>query len=211
MAHPFIPVANTALVELVYTFGGQIIENTFHVQKGSPFTFVQLQGLATAFDLWDSTGTTRWQTVRPIGCTLIQIKTKALDSAAAPLYWFTLPTPRNGAVNINPMPGNVTFCVTLQTGLAGRSQRGRVFMPGLWTTIVGNTPTNNVISAAQATAFVVSLNALITQIAALGTGYALVVTSYRTGGAWRSAGSNTPITNAAYADLAIDTQRRRLP
>lgn len=211
MAHPFIPTANTALVEMVYTFGGQIIENTFHVQKGSPFTALQLQGLTTAFDLWDSTGANKFQSSRPIGCTLTQIKTRALDTPASPVFIFTLPGPRNGSINATPMPGNVSFCVTLQTGLAGRSQRGRIYMPGLTTTTVGNTPLNNTVTTAYANGCVASLNALIAQVAALGAGYALVVTSFRSGGAWRANGQNSVILNAAYADLFVDSMRRRLP
>lgn len=209
MAHPFIPAPNTALVELVYTFGGEIIENTFHVQKGSPFTLAQLQALATAFDTWDSTGANKWQAVRPIGCTLIQVKTKGLDSQAAPVWIYTLPAARNGSLNALPMPGSVTFCITLQTGLAGRSQRGRIFAPGLIVSDVGNTPNNNIISSGRANGYVASINALIAQVAALGAGYALVVTSYYNNGAWRTTASNTPVTNAAYADLKVDNQRRR--
>ena len=209
MSHPFIPAPNTALIEMVYTFGGEIIENTFHVQKGSPFTLAELQALVTVFDNWDSTGATKFQGQRPIGCTLIQIKSKGLDSQSAPVWIYTLPIARNGSVNQLPMPGNVTFCITLQTGHAGRSQRGRIFMPGLWVNIVGNTPNNNVIAASTANGFVASLNSLITQVAAIGTGYALVVTSYYNNGAWRTTASNTVITNAAYADLKIDNQRRR--
>lgn len=211
MAHPFIPVANTALVEMVYTFGGQIIENTFHVQKGTPFTALQLQGLTTVFDTWDSTGANAFKGFRPIGCILQAIKTRALDTAASPVYIYTLPLPRAGGQNALPMPGNVSFCVTLQTGLAGRSQRGRFYMPGLVTSTVGNTPLNNTVSTSYANGIVASANSLIAAVAAIGAGYALVVTSYRTGGAWRANGVNSVILNAAYADLFVDSMRRRLP
>lgn len=210
MARPFIPAPNTALVEMVFTFGGQIIENTWHVQKGSPFTLAQLQALANTFDAWDNAAGTGMKNARAIGCTLIQIKTRALDSSSAPVWIYTLPVPRNGLINVNPMPGNVTFCITLQTGFAGRSQRGRIYWPGLWNSVVGNTPSNNVITAATATSFVNIVNALIASIAAIGSGYALVVVSYRTNGAWRITAQNTVITNAAYADLTVDSQRRRI-
>lgn len=211
MPHPFIPVPNTAYVEMVYTFGGQIVENCFHVQKGTPFTALQLQGLTTAFDAWDNGAVAGWKGCRPIGCTLVQIKTRALDTAASPVYIYTLPAPRNGALNANPMPGNVTFCVTLQTGLAGRSQRGRIYVPGIITTDIGNTPLNNTLNSGRANAYVASINALIAQVAALGAGYALVVTSFRSNNAWRATGQNSVILNAAYADLFIDSMRRRLP
>lgn len=211
MAHPFIPTANTALVEMVYTFGNQIIENTFHVQKTTPFTAAQLQALCTVFDNWDNTGPPSFKGSRPIGCLLTQIKARALDTPASPIFIFTLPAPRAGGINATPMPGNVSFCVTLQTGLAGRSQRGRIYMPGVTTATIGNTPLNNTVGVAYANGCVAALNALIGLVAAIGAGYALVVTSFRSGGAWRANGANSVILNAAYADLFIDSMRRRLP
>jgi hypothetical protein len=41
-------------------------------------------------------------------------------------------------------------------------------------------------------------------------GFTLCVTSYRTSGAWRTTGVNTPVLNGVAIDTAIDSQRRRL-
>jgi len=210
MAHPFIPAPNTALVEMVYTCAGQIIENTFHVQKSSPFTALELQGLATAFDNWDGVGASRWALLRANNCVLQQIKTKALDTASSPVYIFVLPVARGGAGAGGSLPLNVTFCLTLQTGLAGRSQRGRIYFPGIQSGQVQAAPAQNQIVAATANQMVTDLNNLIAAVAALGAGYKMVVTSYYNNGAWRSVAQNSIITNAAYADLNLDSQRRRL-
>jgi hypothetical protein len=196
---------------MVYTLGAQIIENTFHVQKGTPFTALQLQGLTNVFDAWDSTGATRWGQYRPAGTVLQQIKTRALDTAASPVWIFVLPVARAGIKGGTSLPNNATFAVTLQTGLAGRSQRGRIYVPGLTTQDIQAPPNQNTLNAVNANQFVTSMGVLIANVAAIGAGYNLVVTSYRTGGAWRAAGQNSVILNAAYANLFIDTQRRRLP
>ena len=212
MSHPFIPAPNTALVELVYTYASQIIENTFHVESNVPFTATTLQSLTqNLFDVWDSTGTFKWCGVRASACSLQQVKGRALDTASSPVYIYTLPTPRIGlqGSGIN-MPANVTFAVTLQTGVAGRSYRGRIYVPGFVTGNLQANPAQNLVTTAIANAFVASINSLIAQIPAFNANWHLVITSYYNNLAWRTTAVNTRVLNAAYADLAIDSQRRRL-
>jgi hypothetical protein len=210
MPRPFIPAPNTALVEMVYTYSGQTIENTFHVQKSTPFTAGDLSVLANTFDSWDSTGALKWSTLRAQNCVLQQIKTKALDTISSPVFIFVLPVARPGLTAGNPLPGNLTFCLTLQTGLAGRSQRGRIYFPGLSPGQINGAGSQNTMVASVANNMVLLLNNLISAIAALSASHKLVVTSFRSGNAWRAVAQNTVITNAAYANLVVDTQRRRL-
>lgn len=205
MAHPFIPVPNTCLIEMVYTVNGQIVENTFHVSKGSPFTGAQLNSLCDTFASWDQSN---WRARRVTSALLTNIKGRALDTAIAPVGQATIAAglPHGGTVSAALLPNNVTFAIKLQTGLAGRSARGRIYAPGLG---VGQyTNGTNDMTSAVANSMVSDLNTLIGIIA--GLGYTLVVTSYRTGGAWRAVGVNYPIINAAYTDLHLDSQRRRL-
>lgn len=211
MARPFIPVPNTAFIEMVYSYAGSTIENTFHVQKSTPFTAAELRTLALAFNAWDGTTAPTWASIRTQNSILTTIKSRALDSAAAPIDIYVLPVPRAGAVSagIN-LPGNVTFALTWQTGLAGRSQRGRLYFPGLNGFILQGTPNQNLVAASWANDCVTRMNNLISQISALGSGHKLVVTSYMSNGVWRAVGQNTIILNAAYANLAVDNQRRRL-
>jgi hypothetical protein len=181
------------------------------VQKTVPFTAADLNVLANSFDAWDSTGVNRWQLSRKAECILQSIKTRALDTAASPVFIYVLPTPRAGAAGSGgALPGNCTFCLTLQTGLAGRSQRGRIYLPGLSTGDLQAAPNQSLVTSARAAVYVASLNQLIAQISSLGAGHKLVVTSFRTGGAWRAAGVNSVVLNAGFADLAVDSQRRRL-
>jgi hypothetical protein len=205
VAHPFIPVPNTCLIEMVYSANGQIVENTFHVQKGSPFTGPQLNSLCDSFASWD---TANWRANRVAGAVLTNIKGRALDAAIAPIGQATIAAglPHVGIAGGVQQPNNVTFALKLLTGLAGRSTRGRIYAVGMSASSV--TAGTNDITAALANNMVTALNTLITNITALG--YQLVVTSYRTGGAWRTTGVNYVITIAAYSDLHIDSQRRRL-
>jgi len=214
MSRPFIPVANTALVEMVYTCAGQYIENTFHVQKGSPWTASDLSNLVAAFEYWDSSTlyANRWVIRRGNGSVLVQYKTKDLTTSSGDVYIYTIPAGgRAGAIPSqgNALPPNVTKCFTLQTGKAGRSYRGRLYFPGMYSVMVQGPPSQGFVPAAWANSCVASLNDLRTQLAAVG--YTWVVTSFMIDGFYRQFGVNTPITNVAYHTLAVDNQRRRLP
>lgn len=212
MSHPFIPAPNTALIEMVYTYASQIIENTFHVQKNSPFTSGDLQFLTTVFDAWDSTGTTSWHNQRSSVNVLQQIKARALDTASSPVWINVLTTPRPGLRTTGTaMPPNVTFALTWQTGHAGRSYRGRLFVPGILTGDIQASPNQGLLNSGFAGQLVITLNSLLTQINAIASDYHLVVTSYYNNHAWRTTAVNTIITNAAFADLSLDNMRRRLP
>jgi hypothetical protein len=205
MAHPFIPVPNTCLIEMVYTVNGQIVENTFHVRKGTPFTGGQLNSLCDSFASWD---TANWRANRVAAAVLTNIKGRALDSAIAPVGQATVAAglPHVGIRGGTLVPNSVCFAVKLLTGLAGRSTRGRIYALGFG---IGDiTAGTNDIIAALANNYVSNINTLIANITALG--YTLCITSYRTGGAWRTTGVNYDVTVGAYSDLHIDCQRRRL-
>lgn len=210
MSHPFIPTANTALVELVYSIDNIIIENTFHVSKGSPYSLADLTALAGTFDTWDSTGTARWQAARIGPVVLLYIKTRALDTSSSPVYTYTIPAGgRAGSLTgSGNIPPSVSFCVRLLTGLAGRSYRGRLYIPSYSGSQLQAAPLTQFITPAFALVVVTSLQALMTALAA--AGHTWVVTSFYNSGAWRTAGVNTAILSIGYADLRVDTQRRRL-
>lgn len=205
----FIPVPNTALVEMLYTSAGHTIENTFHVAKGSPFSGADLITLANVFDDWDGNVAyaDRWQAVRGSATILFLVDTKALDTSSSPTYGKAIAN-RAGGRTGTQMPPNVSFALSLRTGLAGRSQRGRIYAPGLSSGDINVPPSQNQIVAASATALVASLTKLKTLLTT--AGFTLVVTSFRTGGAYRAVGQNTPVTSILYTTLKLATMRRRV-
>jgi|ERR1051326_1087311 hypothetical protein len=202
MAHPFIPVANTASVEFIYSNAGETNENVIHVQKGSPFTLAQLQALRSTCNTWDSTNGLN---MRSTSASLVRIRTKALDTNTSPTEDYYLPTPRAGATTGTPLPLNVAICAKLSTGLAGRNNRGRWYVANMgsaWEIDAGHynlSVSANIVS---------NLTALLTALT--GAGYTWVVTSYYHNG-WRAAGVNQPITSIVVVDLNFDSMRKRLP
>lgn len=203
MSRPFIPAPHCATVELIYGVYSQVIENVFAVQSNAAFSASDLTALRTCFNNWDAA---QWYNARSVSVLLTRIRTKALDSSGSPMEDYALPTPRGGTGSTAPAPLNVTFCYKLSTGLAGRSQRGRLYMPGIST---GSLNGNQII-AAHADSFLTRLNSLPAALTAANPNWKWGVLSYRADKTWRSVAQFTPITTAVYTDLNIDSQRRRL-
>lgn len=204
MSRPFIPVPNTASVELLYQLPVTVAENIFHVRKATPYSAADLVALRTLVDSWDNVS---WASRRITTVTLFRIICKALDSLGSPLEDYTLPTPRAGGTVATPVPSNVTWAVKKATGLTGRSFRGRWYMVGLGG--ANYDMATQQVTVATANGIISALNTLRTNLAA--AGHTLGVVSYRTAGDWRAEGLFTPITAFVYTDLVIDSQRRRLP
>lgn len=204
MSRPFIPAANCASIELIYSSNNQTVENTFHTHKGSPYSAADLVTLRGLFNTWDST---TWSPLRSQYCVLQRIRTKALDSLGSPMEDYALPTPRPGGVALGSLPNNVTYAIKLATGLTGRSFRGRIYCVGL-TTGHFNVSNYNEIAAASSNSLVTALNTLLTNLAA--GGHTLGVLSYMFNKAWRTNGLFTPATGWTAIDLHFDSQRRRL-
>lgn len=203
MPRPFIPVVNCASVELIFSWNGEVCENIFHVSKGSPFSAADLVALRSVVNTWDSGNYTAYRSPAAV---LTRIRTKALDTASSPMEDYALPTPRAGTQIGTALPNNVSYCLKLSTGLAGRSYRGRWFLVGLTSTYYG-ADTNHVAAAVSA-----NLVAMLTNLktALTAGGYTLGVVSYRASHAWRAAGVFTAATGFVAVDLAIDSMRRRL-
>lgn len=201
---PFIPVANTASLEFIYSNAAELNENVIHVQKGSPFSLSDLQALRGVANTWDGAYNCN---LRTAGAYLIRIRTKALDNSSSATEDYYLPTPRNGVLGASAATGlNCAFCLKLATGLAGRSFRGRWYAGNLNGSQLFNA---GHLYAASVSAFVAGLTALKTALDA--AGYTWVITSFMSDGAWRAAGLNTAVTTIVAVDDAVDSQRRRLP
>lgn len=104
----------------------------------------------------------------------------------------------------NGLPGNIAFCVSLRTGVAGRSFRGRMYLVGLDEADV----TQNVLSGAVATSLVAGVDNLRGVLASIN--YFLCIASRFSNGVQRTVGVFTPVTNVLAVDNRVDTQRRRL-
>lgn len=204
MSHPFIPIPNTAEVELIFTYLADVVENTFHVSSNVPFDAAGVVALRTAFDNWHNT---QYKNGLIATCVLQRIRTRALDTNSSPMEDYHLPTPRGGAIGSGALPSNVTFAIKLATALAGRSYRGRIYIPAICNGCVSG---NQVTGGAQA-AWLGELNALQPLLTAANANWHLCVASRYNNGAWRTTGVCTTATGWVAVNADLDSQRRRLP
>ena len=102
------------------------------------------------------------------------------------------------------LPGNVAFAVSLRTGFAGKSYRGRMYHPWLSEQDV----TGNSFAQAAADTIITAWETLNTTLGA--SDWQIAVASKYTNGAPRPAGVATPVSAFIYTDLNVYTQRRRV-
>lgn len=198
----FIPVPNTAMVELLYTWDGQQCENTMYFEGAAPWTDAQLTTLADMMNDW---WIAELQTPTSNTVTFRGTKATSLESDTAPSVELAPPTLILGANNNPSLPNNVSIAIKFGTAGRGRSARGRNYIVGLTEEKV----TGNQLDAAAAAIISDAYNSL-RDLEPPNSSQQVVVSRF-TGGAPRTTGVTFPVTSATFTDLVIDSQRRRLP
>lgn len=125
------------------------------------------------------------------------------------------PFPFTGATTGAPLPNGVSLAVRLQTGLGGRSNHGRIFLP-----LLGESATDsdtNQIKVANRADWATSMAAFLTHannndcVSLVGDTVTLVVASFVHAGALRPIATYNPVTAVNVSDWYLDYQRRRAP
>jgi len=203
---PFVPVPNTVRVfwehELLSTPG-----------KGWVSHFEFLDGLATPSKMMElGTALVTWwdvhaQPLMTAGTALQRLRMRDLTSQFADVIDFQDGLPLTGTRTGPTMPANQAFCIKLGTGLAGRSNRGRMY----WFAMGEPDVTDNFVSIAYANAVQAACQELAQPIAVtLDTAQWSVVSTISEGQP-RAEGVVAAIINPIWVDRRVDTQRRRLP
>lgn len=104
-----------------------------------------------------------------------------------------------------PLPSQVAVCMTKDTGLAGRSRRGRLY---IWGVHDNNTSSVRTLSLAGMGNYNTALDNLLTAL--IPTTWFPVVISTINAGAPRVTALITPVFQIVCRDARLDTQRRRL-
>lgn len=217
----FVPVPNSALVAMQFVQNnGDMCENTFWVEKGSEFAAADLVTLANLFVDWYATGGTAahaYKTHMSSNSFLTQVLARDMSTSAGAEGVPSVAMPVAGGGGAGTMLQNgLCFTITHRTGLAGRSYRGRTYVPCLSTDVVAAVGANSIIGA-TADALVAELTGLMTNIHAHDATWNLVVASRYSGVTPagrpipRVTGITTPIVQMGYKDLFLDYQRRRAP
>lgn len=203
----FVPLPNTAEVDMIYTSGGQNVENRFYFEAPAPWDVAGLGTLATAMSTWES-GTAK--PMRNTGTELILIR--AVDASTQNGPGVEVGQAIVGTNAGASTPNNVTICVKLGTGLTGRSFRGRHYWLGMSVSMIDPSLSGNTITSAAQIAIVAALAKFLPGGGAgLPSGTQWVVASKFANKAPRATGVVTPIINVGLSDTYFDSQRRRLP
>jgi hypothetical protein len=206
---PFVPVPNTALVELRMTFDSQQVENTLWFEFGSDPDAAVLTTLASELESW---WVGQYAPLISEQVVLREVVATNMSSASSVQVAQVAAGLETGTQTSPPLPSNASLTVSFRTGLRGRSFRGRNYIVGL----TEDTNTGNQINAVYLSSVRDAYANLLPGIGAP-TGATWVVASRFSGvtGAGvpipRATGVTTPITTVVIVDDIIDSQRRRLP
>ncbi len=199
----FIPVTNTIALRFVHTFLGQPLSNTLYVRQTDPVTAFDVVDLATTgADLWG-------QYIMPMlssDTRLILVSAKDLTTQSGLVFDYTgTPLPVSGGAPGQPLPSNVAAVLSLRTGRAGRSFRGRLYLGG-FTELQSD---GNFLPPATLDQLKQRLRQLIDDLNT-GTRQVVVVSRYSENQP-RTTGLTTPVVSVVVSTLRLASQRKRLP
>lgn len=196
---PALVVPSTVEARIIWNFNtiARAI-NVFHfiVPGGYVVDQAAVNALSTRIVEADAFGATSLKSVRAPQWNLNVVGLRDIRTANRPEFLTTPNVP--GTSSGESLPPTVCLCVTTRTALAGKSFRGRVYLPG-WTE--ADNSINAVASTAAQGAAVQFINRLRTQCNSV-LGIQMAVTS-------RTLGQSNAINNEQVRDNVWDVQRRR--
>jgi len=198
----FIPAPNGAMVKVYGDMFGETVITTFPFRFNDEPVIENLEFLAGKIDDWMNDS---WLPI--VGAQYSYVRTTVIGlSFEEDLFTEITLSAGNGADMGDPLPNNVTLSVKRSSGLTGRSARGRVYVPGITSTMLS---APNVIDSTFSDAFAAALNLLVDPTFA--TDWQHVIWSYQHNGAPRSEAFPYGIDLYVAVNLVLDSQRRRLP
>lgn len=198
----FIPVPNVVQARLIFQEdNGVVAQNVFWHATSSAPTMTDLEDIGGTWgDLFTEfliqAMTTNWQ------CNGIALR--AMNEAEGINLFFDDGFPKSGTSSGAPQADQVAYTVTWNTGLVGRSARGRTYGVGLPAEWVVN---RNQINPANFSDLSNRWNGV--REAFETEGHALQVVSFQEGGVPRTEGRNLPVLSGQLR-FPLATQRRRL-
>lgn len=198
----FQPVPLCSIVELIYTWNSQRVENTLWMKRVAPPSAAELETLGELMITWWTAA------LRPSlssDLILVQVDCTYKGVDTGPQAIVTTGLPSAGAAPTESVTNGTAFVVKFGTDFIGRSYRGRNYVPGLPTADYNN----SLLAPATVASIMDGYNALTGVLD--GTGWEHVVVSRFSGGASRPSGVSTAVTSYTNTTTASRSQRRRNP
>lgn len=194
---------NVAQVDVLQRWDGQEVENTLYFFSTVPITPLSLDDLA--INMRD-----RWQTeMLPLQSSQVAFFAVSVTHLTPVPAMFAISpalTPNIGGDSNPASPNNVTLAISFQTGLSGRSYRGRNYWIGLTEPNVFN---STVASGLRAS--IVAAYATMIGVDSVATNWTWCIYSRYVNNVPRETGLAQDVTSVAILDDVVDSQRRRLP
>lgn len=198
----FVPIPNTVRVELIFRQDNQNVQNVFHVITPNAINAAELDAIQEIFKDWYEVYLSYLQHV---SVSLVKyVVTDASEQFGVGKEYPPGLVYQGQGTNSPALPNSVSLAIRWNTGLRGRSYRGRTFHVGMTEFMVVGNEVDALVLAEMLTYY----RQLIDSLDA--SGRQLGVASRFQGGMPRSVGVITPILTVT-ADRVIDNQRRRLP
>jgi len=199
---PFVPAPNIVMCEILAQKDGQLIENRVMVNVGHEPIAADLTALANEFTSWCNV---TYKTLLPADVTITGLRLTSLHEENAVQLQTALALV--GTVALPAAPNETTYCISLRTGVSGRSARGRFYWLGL---ALANIGTTNRVGALFRTNSTAGVQSLINQLNSVATPWMIV--SYIANGVPRPGGPvYFQVLTATTTDDIVDSQRRRRP
>lgn len=201
----FQAVTDTVEIDMIFTLNGVAAQNVFYAKKPGGYALPDLVTLATQIDVnWQG----NWRTEQPLEA--VYVRTEIRGLAVENDISTSNNTSANPGSDISPtLPNNVTFAIKKESGLTGRSARGRTYWIGIpQDKLVA--ADENTLSAAFIAALVANVDSVRTSINAVALWEPVLVSRFA-GGVQRAFGVTFPWISSTNVNVVIDTQRGRLP
>lgn len=194
---PFVNAPNCLSLAANILVDNIPVQNTFHYRQAAPASATDLAACGNVYMNW-------WQSHLadyPTNVQLVSVYLRALDTANSPTFKENPIGSTTGTAAGEALPNNVTFSLTRWTGLAGRKMRGRIYWAALsdaWR------DGDNTLASTVANNMVVHLEGLRIAMGAQAVPQQEIILH-------RLTGAHNDVLGYRFADLFLDSQRRRLP
>lgn len=199
----FQQVPNTAQVTIAMNMNNSRMVMTHYGLRVGGYDSGNLQDLADDIDTWVGTSLMP-QLSNQLTYTDTEVRGLNFENDLVAL---AIASAGVGGIASNPTPNQVAFCLKRLSGLTGRSARGRVYVPGIPTTLLS--ANESLVQTTFANTLVTVHNLLAITFA--NAGWQQVIVSRYTNGVKRAVGVTYPVSEWAYTSTVVSTQRGRLP
>lgn len=201
----FQPVIDTVAIEVNYTQGGEPLQNNFYAKLPGGYTLSDLNDLAAQIG---ATINAFFLPLQVIEAFFARVVVRGLavpnDLIATNIAFAGAGANTNGA-----LPNNVTLSVKKESGLTGRSARGRIYWIGIGKDNL-QTADENILNTGYVTSVVTAVDKVRIDIAAVGLWEPVLVSRFADGLA-RDPTITFPWNSTTNVDIIVDTQRGRMP